>query len=530
MEQSETETAGRLLRAAPVLAALPFLLFYIHATPLNHDCGLLLQEAELVLMGDLPYIDFVDVNPPLTQYLHVAPVWLSKLLGIGVPLGFRYCVLILAFLSYFLFVRVLKISDPHPGSSYVWVLSTQWIFLNLIVFEHFGQREHLFVLGFVPWLYCRTARYGGTPPSLALAMACGLIFAPFVLLKPYFCVIVICAESFLLLRTRKTAALLSPEVYIPFAASVFYALYFLLMGQDMRDALLHRWIPFLREHYSVYNEDLVSLVLQGAPIVPISLFVVFSVVLAARAAPRRGGHQRLQFEVLAVASLVGFCMYLVQSTGWAYQAIPAFAPSLLILATLAGGRPPVSETGPQGRGARLSPAIPRTYILVLALLVFGGSLSSHVQSQPKFEKVWNWVSVLQELSAPGERIAYISSDVVPGYPALNHAGRLPAIGYLCSFPIPMFYHGAAAAGDGQFPYHNAETQSEDERLFLKEIGENILQHKPALVVEPIDQSQACPRGFRIGEYLSVTGWNGKYLKDYTLLRSFDGHNLYTRNP
>lgn len=51
---------------------------------LNMDNALFLHFGKLLLLGRMPYVDFVDFNPPLTHYIHAVPVFLAGLLGTSV--------------------------------------------------------------------------------------------------------------------------------------------------------------------------------------------------------------------------------------------------------------------------------------------------------------------------------------------------------------------------------------------------------------------------------------------------------------
>ena len=83
---------------------------------LNHDCALLLQCGRLISEGSIPYVDHVETNLHMAQYIHVPPVLLSNVLGINVSIVFAMGVLLVTFYSCFtVFLLVRRSGLPTPG-------------------------------------------------------------------------------------------------------------------------------------------------------------------------------------------------------------------------------------------------------------------------------------------------------------------------------------------------------------------------------------------------------------------------------
>jgi hypothetical protein len=68
-------------------AVLLFTALY-SGVPLNHDSALLLQCGRLVSEGSVPFVNHVETNVHMAQYIHVPPVLLSNLSGLSVPFVF----------------------------------------------------------------------------------------------------------------------------------------------------------------------------------------------------------------------------------------------------------------------------------------------------------------------------------------------------------------------------------------------------------------------------------------------------------
>src|ERR1051325_6524280 len=65
------------------------LLVAFSALPLNHDAALFLQCGQLLLQGNTPYVDVIELNPPLAQYLYAVPVFIARYLHTDLIMTFQ---------------------------------------------------------------------------------------------------------------------------------------------------------------------------------------------------------------------------------------------------------------------------------------------------------------------------------------------------------------------------------------------------------------------------------------------------------
>ncbi len=141
----------------------------------------------------------------------------------------------------------------------------------------------------------------------------------------------------------------------------------------------------------------------------------------------------------------------------------------------------------------------------------------------------DFVRVIEQQVAPDEKVAFISTSVSPAYPTLIYAKRLPGTRFLHAFPIAFLYKGARPGEDGSPPYRSPSEATPEERRFLNELGGDILKHRPKLVfIETTAKCQACPKGFRVEEYLAAAGWLQRFMNDYRLTGSLHGFAVYAR--
>ena len=223
--------------------------------PLRDDAALLLDCARLIIHGWLPYVEFADINPPIAHYVHMLPVYIAGGLNLDIPFVFHICVLTLIVYSAAALLFLLPRLTPVFSLPSRFVLSAVCILFSLWVLRagEFGQREHLFTLAYIPWLYCREIRHGSGDVPALMSIVIGLISAPLFLLKPHFCMIVALVEAWLLFISRRFSTLWSPEILTLAAWVVGYAVHFGLLPSEMREAFFFRWLPFAIANYDVYN-------------------------------------------------------------------------------------------------------------------------------------------------------------------------------------------------------------------------------------------------------------------------------------
>src|SRR5712692_97387 len=216
--------AASLAATAGPVCLIGLVLF--SGTPLNYDCALYLQCAQLILHGHLPYIDYVETNPPLVHYIHIVPVALAQWLGLNLAMTFQVIVLALVLYSSFLLFLIPSKSATGNRPNRFFLVGA-WLGFSIFVYASggFGQREHLFMLAYLPWFYCRIARYEDVPMPQSLSLPVGVLAGLFFLIKPQFLLLVLIVELWMLYRTRRASVLSAPEVILVAGITFMYGVH-----------------------------------------------------------------------------------------------------------------------------------------------------------------------------------------------------------------------------------------------------------------------------------------------------------------
>ena len=495
-----------------VIVSIATLIFAVFCSsqPLNNDAAILLWAAEQLLDGRTPYVDYVELALPAAHYVHTFPVLVSRLLELPLPLIFQGCVFILviitAALLYIFSEQLRDATDPKCEASSQCFLAS-WFIFSLYVFADggFGQREHLFILTYLPFLICRVAKHLAIQIPGELCLVAGLLLAPFALIKPHFMVLLLCSEFWLLFRSRSYASLKQIEMIAIFTVVILYLLHFAFIPSNMRHAFFTNFLPFVIQNYTVYNCSWHDLLFTSVNSLVIPL--LFTALCCIVWSYRRNVPAALLCEVLGVSSIAGGVLFIVQHKGWSYHLYPALGCFTLLLATL------FAMTYQDKRQLRMT-AFSTWVVAALLLSTLGLGFIAFDLGKGRMLRLMPLISYLKQNSASDESILFISTNVYPAFPAILYADRRMTGRYGQMFPIPFFYSAREKVQSGVPPYRNRSNWSSEERAFLEQLGLDIQRDRPALVFIDASTCRACPPDFVVAEYLMKSGWGDEFLSAY----------------
>lgn len=314
---------------AGTLACITTGLFFVILTylqlnaPISHDVSWYIHVARGLLDGKELYVDFVEVNPPLGMWLTVPVVAGAELLNIRTDLFFKIILIGVSAISLLLINRYVTLSAHWDRSKRLVFIALITLGMLFIPGADFGQREHLAVLFFAPWIFLRLAKLSGVRVGVLESSIVGVFAALAVLLKPHSVFAPLFVEAFLFWKTRNLKATFSIEniaaglVVITYLAAVLvftpqYISEMILMGRTA--------------YYPFYGFDLHLQVLKARWGI-LALVVAF---FALRNLPLRN---KIQAEVLFCAGLGFMLSYVVQNKGFLYQVLPASIFAWYALAT-----------------------------------------------------------------------------------------------------------------------------------------------------------------------------------------------------
>ena len=502
-----------------LLTSVCLLLTLIHAAAfprfITSDVGLFLEVGNKLLDGERPYVDYEENNFPMIHVLNVIPAGLGRITGLPPTVWIQVCTIILLIGSLALTWRLLT-RYAGAGVATVGVFSLALTSFDLMILTDWAQREHLFVLMFMPWLILRVMRREGHSLGRGESLLIGLLAGIGLAIKPYFVIVGLLPEVVGVLTTRRWK-IITPEVLGVVVVAALHALYFAL-NPDVLNAfvlLLQR----LSLSYNSYSE------IDLAALVPLILFhivlTLFPVVLVALGLRFQTVPHGMLWAVGAM-SMGGCVAYIMQHKGWAYQGIPFLIPDVMLVVFLV-------REGIARRLKRKSALMP-TIFRVISVGTIAALIAVQVFSVMTIGRATPTSTLYDDVeaySADGDWVMFLDSAPIAIYPMLPALNRRSASRYLYTQPFVMAYYQYEG-----LPYTDpAHVVPEYAQEMLDSIGADIARHHPELIIIRSGYCVPCSQDFPdLYDYLLVRGViDAVILPEYHLLMVDRHYYIYQRN-
>lgn len=494
----------------------------------NYDCAYYFLCAKKILDGKQPFVDFVDLLPPLIFYLSVPPVWLSQLLKVPIATVWSitvWCTIVLSFLASLLLVRSAR---DISGRDWLAIapLMCGFLLFNLILGFHFGQREHIFVLTFFPIYLMRWLRW--TSPSAQigtvskdvnkwLAIVCGSACAVAIFVKPQFLILPVLLELYFSqtpMHQKRWHVLKAPEI-LSLAATLLFCLGISSFIPNVQ-TYYSRWVPFISEGYGAfYASNPFFMLLFAAPDgqmlgnTTLAAFVCFLVLCFSSRSVLLGS--------LLVWVVAGLLLYLIQGRGWSYQSIPAICgyflmtnviiakAAELLISRFVQLRPGLRFLSPRlwsvdpSISSETRSKVATIVFLTYALLLMPVSTLLVHNSSATATTFKTLDGIIASQTEPRDKVVILHTLTPNAHQAQLRLDREPACRYIWCFPLRMTTYLKKSN-------RTHEKALKEEPRIVSEIIEDIRKSKPKLIA-----IEACP--------VDWSGWTlYKTLMDYAFIR------------
>jgi|GEM_PF-322694 len=507
-----------------LLLAFNRLIFWIyHPLLVWTDQSVYLEIAEMILQGKVPYVDVFDFNPPLIMYLNLIPVMVAKFLRVTDALGLSLTVIVLnavsCIVAAWLVYKNRAVTAPLPlfALIFFFALYTQGLDTDL------GQREHLFMLLYLPYLMGRGLVWmGGAMTSRVLAIAIGIAAGLGLALKPHFILCAVVTELAFCYQAggrRQWRIFLRAENYAIVGVFLAYLLGFFLLPESARNIFLYQAIPIYTWGNLWSAKCLIHMICSAS--YGLQPFVNFITALLVAFALRR---QSAWIMPLALFTCTAFFNYFQGGQSWTYRMLPmAYGSYMLYGVELGLVLQLLLRRAPQREFVQV--------LLSLALLT-GLSYSSFVSAKAALDAGQNAdrfdLTQLQlgyfgsnprgylspiffcivEHTRPSDYVLHLGTPIEPGFPAILQSGRRSASRYLYCFLVWLEF--AKEKGGS-----NAFEQLEE--LVVANYGADIAKNKPVLIMV-----QDMPMEYILSRY----EFFDKYMQGYTKIGKTADHSIY----
>ena len=476
--QNRNIIAAIVLLIFLMLFATRLYFWCLHPLLLWADQAVYLEMAQLLLSGMMPYRDFFDFNPPLIIYLSVLPILLSKL--VHIPATFAFTLTINATLfcvSTVMLYMAYKARESFPLLSSLPMLAGFMLF-NQSLLTDIGQREHIFVLLDFPYFLLRAFKYMGAKVDRRLPLLIGALAGLGLALKPQFLLLALAAELALFLSFKKSDLLKSAEFRALLAVLAIYLLHFVIYSGSALSVIVDQVIPTYLGGFEWFADPLHKLVAADSPDFYFSFLFILTTLLVAL--PLRDKPLVFPLYALTIGATV---IYLAGGSAWSYRLLPALCACYMLLGLLVGA---LAERFNRYSSALLELSLVFSAFLLtlgyclhsLALYkeesngpLFSLSELGYTGTNPRGELSLVLFTILKQ-SASDDRVLFVGTGILPGYPAILQSGRKPASRYLYGMVLPMLKTCADRQG-GKF--------KETLLHVVDNLGEDILKNRPALI-------------------------------------------------
>jgi hypothetical protein len=412
-----TPVLSRALRPAPLhsrplvsaisilllLSVLAIVLFLTLRAPLKDDIAWLLYVARRWLAGRELYIDVVEVNPPLIIWISAVPLELARWLDVDSRFV-ALPVFIAAVLGCAWWAASLLRERGGIFAGRLPVFAVIGSALLILPGGDVGQREHLLVAAFLPYLVLFARAWDGRASPLVMALVAGCLAGLGCALKPRY------AGAFAVLECLALTRGLRPWRVMPIAAGATLVLYAGLVAL-VCPAYLQKAVPMALALYGATDVSFLSLLGNSA-----LLLCGEAVALALLWMRRRSLTDIGLMLTLVVFAATSTVVCFIDGKDWFYHRLPATVTTVLAL-LLWSGSELVQRQG-RVRWPLVAAAVAVTVFCVSSIRRLEPEVAVAIEPQQ------TTVERLEEILRNDHARTYIafSEWIALGFPVVNETG------------------------------------------------------------------------------------------------------------
>ncbi len=500
------------------------LTYFWYPDSIGIDQSMYLQAAELLLSGKKIYVDFIDINPPLIVYLNVPLAFVAKATGYPVILVFKMALLLFVGLMSFCLYKTLNEQLNWKQKFFL-----TWIFLLLSAVMMFvraaGQREHLFILAFVPYFFGRLLNQNEKHCSQWLWVVIVLSCAITSFLKPHFLFLVLCLEMALIYLRRSSTDFVKRDFLIFGFIGLLYGAHFLFLPAEVRDAFFKDLIPLVMKYYDSFGKSFEDLLRTRPNYWETAIFCGLLLLLSAREDQKC---REIKFS-LGIVALGCVAIYFFQGKGWYYHLVPTIYITVLSVVFIL---PQIF--GRVSFRTRVMSAIFSTLIFyfgisVMFKTVMGLGDQAYWTNFPDYGAS-EVEAAIRENSVRGDYVVVFSPSPLHSYPALLRLERYPGVRYLFQFPMSFFNNPHSKSRVQYDVYKTREQMSAEEKAYIERVESDIEQNQPKLIIFTNFRNEFSflPKEFNSFQYFMASGlWRNIGLK-YQMVSESPSLIVYSR--
>src|SRR3954447_6255629 len=375
---------ARFLSARPLISALVVLASIVVARAfgsVDADVAWQLWIGRQLNHGARLYANIVETNPPLWFWMAAPVDRLSDMLAVRSD---HLLVLLIGAAAGLSIAAIDRLLGSMGAPLRSLVLGYAALLLVAMPWLEFGQREHIALIGSLPYAALLAARRAGRPVSARLAAAIGIGAALGFALKHYFLIVPLLLELWLVATLGRKRRPLRAGTVAAGIVGLIYAVALLLAAHDYLTTV----VPLLLLAYGATGAKHFVDLFQPAVL---TALLSMALMLSDRRLLRSNASAIP--AAFSVATIGFTTAYFIQAKGWSYHALPMLGCSAMALGAALAVRPSTS---------------PITIVAAPALLVLPFAIAAQ-QGLGQFETDRDVVHAVEGMR-PGAAVGFISPD------------------------------------------------------------------------------------------------------------------------
>lgn len=479
---------------------------------LNGDVAYLLHVTQRFLSGGHYIQDFYETNPPMILYLYSPVFLLAKMFSIDVTQAVLIYVILLGvfscFLSFYFLQKIIKKNALTESLLVFAILFSVFI----LPAKEFGQREHFFIMLFLPYVFSAVWVAEGFPINKMIALLVGILAALGVGLKPYFLIPVVFIEIYLMWARKqffswwRMSAVAIGVVLVIYLGTVFW----------LQPNYIHQMLPLISDFYFIGTEDPWLIIFSCLPV--IYFLMVTGVYLLVY--PKIYCNSLTQ--ILFLTFLGCFFSFMVPRTPWFYHVLPAFAFACMLTGVCLGRYFLIAKTDLKKKMDFFFVAVVNLSLLIVPLvhlkIFMTQAFSFRYQSGTT-----KMVQYFSQMPHPPSVYCFSVTGTSDCFPLvyLTHsvyAGRGPFFWWLRGMRMldksptkPMHFN-------------------EEKNQLINSVAEDLNHYRPEMVI--INREEAAAYLGKYGTFSSYFSQNKNFKAAWThyhFFKQIDHYDLYTRS-
>lgn len=473
-------------------------------TFLNGDVGSLLYDTRLFLAGGSYVTDFFETNPPMIFLLYAPASLLIKWFSWSSVITMRFYIIVVAWmsitLSAFLLKKIIKKEDRVLRVALIVTLIFVYLFFPTI---EFGQREHFFLILFMPYVLAAALFVEHKPIHPLLAVCLGVMAGLGIGMKPYFLAPLILLECYIIYKKRVLLGWLRIEAICCAAVLILY----LIGVYYYCPSYFHIMLPLISHWYYISIQQPWSVIFSPLAVI-FSLFSFGLNVVCYKKNPYSS--LNIIFILVLFGNILAFA---IARAGWFYHVFPAAGTACLLMTFFA------YQLGVNVRS--------RLWLLVISFLApcyiifFGLHLGIHIKHNSSLNEVITYI----QSTHPAPSIYCFSSNTTGDCFTLiyhtksQYAGRYPFFWWLRGLRLRE-----AAYRDG-LPL----ALKQDKDYLVQVLIDDLNKDQPQLVlINQYDSKMAQGESFHFVDYFSDYSGFREAWGHYRFLKTIGVFEVYQR--